>query len=236
MPEIQINAFDNQSGTGQGTGYRFPERRIPGRVAQRRHSINASSIRGAVFDAQGKILVAEFVIDGGSGQAAAPAVSGWTDGRFLVTWYDAGSKQDFRRLYDSVQNAFLTDPVPLVDGVEGLERTGVAARRRESGLSVWDGISGQLKDIFGVSIFGGHQHAHGGHPVFVRYGRGGARRTLSTSTMSVETARTGGENQSRADGDQRLAPAVEAIDILKNNDLDGKQGRFSPLLLEGVRD
>ncbi len=195
VPEIQINAFDNQAEQAKEPGIAFQKGVF---LAVWRNVVtqsNASSIRGAVFDAQGKILVAEFVIDGGSGQAAAPAVSGWTDGRFLITWYDAGSKQIFGRLYDSVQNAFLTDPVPLVDGVEGLERTGVAAGGGNTGLSVWDGISGQLKDIFGVSILVDTSTLMAvTRPVSVTDAEGRGR-TLSASTMSVETARTGGETK-----------------------------------------
>lgn len=196
VPEIQINAFDNQAEQAKEPSVAFQKGVF---LAVWRNEVTqsgASSIRGAVFNSQRNILVTEFVVDGGSGKAVAPSVSGWKDGRFLITWHDAGSKQIIGRVYDSVLNAFLTGPVPLVEGVEGLERTGVAAGGANMGLSVWDGVTGQYKDIFGVSLVLNTSAVMAmTRPVSI----GDAQergRTQSVTTMSVENTRTAKESKS----------------------------------------
>ncbi|MFB3786428.1 MAG: hypothetical protein ACE15F_08660 [bacterium] len=195
VPEIQINTLDDKEEQAKDPVIAFAKGVFLA-VWRNTHAQAVSSIRGAVFNALGQILVPEFQVDMGLGKAMAPSVAAWGDGRFLITWHDEGTKQMLGCVYDSVQNALLTDDVPLVEGVEGLERTGLAVGGANTGLSVWDGVTGQYKDIFGVSILMNTNTLMAvTRPVSVTDAEGRVR-TQSVTTMSMENTRTAKEIKS----------------------------------------
>jgi len=199
VPEIQVNALDDKEEQAKEPAIAFAKGVFLA-VWRNTDAQAVSSIRGAVFNAQGQILVPEFQVDMGLGKARAPSVAAWRDGRFLITWHDEGTKQMLGCIYDSVQNAFLTDDVPLVDGVEGLERTGVAVGGSDQGLAVWDGVIGQLHDIFGVSLFAAGNTVQALRQPISLQEAFGRNRTLSASTLSVEGVRQNVETKPSRSG------------------------------------
>jgi len=112
-----------------------------------------SSIHGCVVAADGQIQVPEFIVDAGGAnvRVAAPSLTAGKDNTVIITWYEEAAQQILARVYDAAQNAFLTDPTPLSQGVVGLGITSIAYGQPNEFITVWDSVTGNLKDIFGLT-------------------------------------------------------------------------------------
>lgn len=111
------------------------------------------NIHGAVLEDNADIRMSEFVIDLGeeTARATAPSVTVWDDGVFYITWFDEATGEVFGEFYDAIQNAYLSDPIVLLNGVEGVERSAAAAGGRRA-MSAFDNLLGGLMDVSALSV------------------------------------------------------------------------------------
>ncbi len=115
-------------------------------------STGTFSIHGAVATIEGEMLVNEFMIDDETTtRSNAPAVTHLEGDWFMISWHDERAEQIYLRIYDLANNLFLTEPVSIVESVIGLGKTGIAAGIENEFLSVWDSLSAEWRDVFGVS-------------------------------------------------------------------------------------
>ena len=112
-----------------------------------------SSIHGAVTDELGDVVQGEFIIDGGASdtQSAAPDVTSLTGNLFMISWYDEVQQTVSARIFDAGSLLFVTDPTIVDENVDSLHVLSLASDHEQEFFTVWDAVSGQIRDLFGAS-------------------------------------------------------------------------------------
>lgn len=112
------------------------------------------SIRAALLDRDGEILVPEFLVDSGedANRAHSPSVAVWSKDRFLITWADDAYDSLDALFYDAAENMYLTYPIELLTEVFGVSQTRLAVGDGNHAVLVWEETIGGMREASGLSL------------------------------------------------------------------------------------